>query len=303
MPGTGSAKESILADIRSTGQRRQTGHREPVMPFAIDLNPRQSARTLQQAIRHRAEVLLEPRLWEQPEPIACRLEPSPESGMRRDGGSRVIVLSYDLASEPTGVPTEMPAEPRARIDQFGRLVGSYCDLAIRLGDNVYLCSADVVKVVRPAEPDVPLLIHLTRPETLQVAQRRRFRRFQLADSAKVRITWRREGEPANEGIGWLCNVGADGMACRTDNHVADRLWIGETVRVDFTLAPTDPQRFVFDAIICNKTPAGTEGKAIVGLQFQTDPQRVSSLQMAEALRQRLWDRSLLASRTKDEESL
>jgi len=273
------------------------------MPFAIDLSPRQSARTLQQAIRYRAEVLIEPRIWEQAEPIACRLEPPPEGGSRRDGSARVMVLSYDLTCESPGESTEAPAAPRITADQFGRLIGTYCDLAIRLGENVYLCSADVIKVIRPAEPDVPLIIHLTRPEMLQVAQRRRFRRFQLADSAKVRITWRREGEPANEGIGWLCNVGADGLACRIDTHTADRLWIGEIVRVDFTLAPTDPQRFVFDAAICNKTPAGSEGKMIVGLQFQTDPQHASSLQMAEALRQRLWDRGLLASRTQDEESL
>jgi hypothetical protein len=263
------------------------------MPFAIDLSPRQSARTLEQAIRHRAEVLMEPRVWEEPEPVTCRLEPSPDSGSRRDG-TATIILSYDLASDTA-------ADTKARVEQFYNLVGTYCDFAVRLGENVYLFSADVTRVIRPIEPVTGLMIHLSRPETLQVAQRRRFRRFQLADSTKVRLSWRREGEPPNEGVGWLCNVSADGLACRTDTAVGERVWIGETIRVDFTLSPSDPQRFVFDAVVCAKTPAGSEGKSIIGMHFQIDPQLAMARQMAEALRRRLWDRNMLTSRTPDEE--
>ena len=180
------------------------------MPFAIDLSPRQSTRTLEQAMRHRAEVLVEPRTWEEADPLSCRLEPAPETGSRREGGARLIVLSYEPSAEnQTG--------PQPSIEQFCRLVGTYCDLAIRLGENIYLCSSDVV-------------------------------------------------------------------------------------RVEITLSPTDPQRFVFDAAVCNKIPAGTEGRMIVGMQFQTDPQLATSLQMAEALRRRLWSRSILAGRASDEES-
>lgn len=276
--------------------RQRVGRRDADMPFAIDLNPRQSARTLEQAIRHRAQVLVEPRIWEESEPLCCRLEPCPDTGSRRDSAGRTLVLSYDLASET-------PLDHKSRVEQFCRLVGSYCDLAIRLGENVYLFSSDVVKVVRPVEPMGMLYIHVIRPETLQVAQRRRYRRLQVAESSKVRVSWRREGEPADEGIGWLCNISADGLAFRTDMHFADRLLIGEPVRVDFTLSPTDSQRFVFDAIVCGKIPAGTEGKTIVGVQFQTDSQQGQSRQMAEALRQKLCDRSILASRASDEESL
>jgi hypothetical protein len=264
------------------------------MPFAIDLSPRQSARTLEQAMRHRAEVLVEPRTWEEAEPLSCRLEPAMDTGSRRDGGARLIVLSYDLSAE------NQP-EPRSSIEQLCRLVGTYCDLAIRLSENIYLCSSDVIRVIRPVEPNGALYLHLARPEMLQVAQRRRFRRFPLADSARVRISWKRDAEPAGEGVGWLCNISPDGLACRTDLQVAEQLLIGETVRVDFALSPTDPQRFVFDAAVCNKIPAGTEGRIIVGLQFQTDPQLASSLQMAETLRRRLWGRSILASRASDEE--
>ena len=47
------------------------------MPYAIDLNKRQSARTLEQAIRHGAEVLLEARIWPDAEPILCRLVETP----------------------------------------------------------------------------------------------------------------------------------------------------------------------------------------------------------------------------------
>ncbi len=259
------------------------------MPFAIELSPRQSARTMEQAIRHRAEVLMEPRVWESQEPVTCRFEPSPDGGGRREG-SGVIVLSYDLA-------VEAPPDVRLRMEEFYQLSGTYCDLAIRLGENVYLCSSDVTRVTKPLEPPSGLLIHLSRPETLQVAQRRRYRRFPLADSTRVRITWRREGEPPSEGTGWLCNVSADGLACRTDVNIGEQLFIGETVRVDFSLARTDPQRFVFDAVICNKTPAGTQGKMIVGLHFLIDSQLASAVQMAESLRNKLRERSMLPTRT------
>jgi len=46
------------------------------MVYALDLSPRQTARTLEQAIRHRALVFIEPRTWTGGEGFAGRLEPS-----------------------------------------------------------------------------------------------------------------------------------------------------------------------------------------------------------------------------------
>ena len=270
------------------------------MPFAIDLSPRQSVRTLEQAIRHHAEVLLEPRTWTNLEPITCRIERATPQSAHDLPPSKTILLSCDLneIGDAWRSLSNAPHQQDGVLDTFNRLVGTYCDMAIRLGQQVYLCSADVVKVEPPAPHNATIRIHLTRPDAIQVGQRRRFRRVRLADSTKVRLSW---GPKAEEGIGWLCNISPEGLACRVEAQVADHLWIGDKLHTELTLTPTDTQPFVFQAVICNKTPAGTEGKMIVGMQFFIDTNDAATLKAIETLRQKLWDRNTLSSPRRDEE--
>lgn len=274
------------------------------MPYAIDLNPRQSVRTLEQAIRHEAEVLIEPRIWPDGEPIPCRLQQPSVAGNKAALACR-IMASADAPSASREAQSVLGNEAAfaAMLSRLDTLVGTYCDLSIRLGDHLYLCSCDVVRIEKPTVADHRPMIHLTRPETLQVTQRRRFHRIALADSTKVRLHWIRSDDTADEGVGWICNISADGLACRVDTHVADRLWIGEQIQVNFALTPTDTQRFMLEATICNKTPTGTEGKVMIGVQFLTGPSHQYSTQAVESLRRRLLSRHLLTSRPAREEGL
>ncbi|HOW72181.1 MAG TPA: PilZ domain-containing protein [Phycisphaerae bacterium] len=274
------------------------------MPYAIDLNSRQSVRTLEQAIRHGAEVLIEPRIWPDGEPIPCRMQPPSVAGSRAALACRIMAAAdAPSASREAQAVLANEAAFTAMLARIDALVGTYCDLAIRLGDHLYLCSCDVLRIEKPAAADHHPMIHLTRPETIQVTQRRRFHRISLADSTKIRLHWIRSDDTADEGTGWICNISADGLACRVDAHVADRLWIGEQIQVNFALSPTDTQRFMLEATICSKTPTGTEGKVMIGVQFLTGPSHQYSTQAVESLRRRLLSRHLLTSRPAKEEGL
>ncbi len=263
---------------------------KPAMTYALDLSPRQTTRTLEQAVRHQAVVLLAPRVRPDDEPIACRLESIQASrGARSCRAYLTVVSSGDgwPASGENGPSCPGPAPASASIEACADLVGTYCDVIVQLGENRYLFCSDVVGVTVSPEPADEVRIRLARPQTIQVTQRRRSWRIRPARSSQVELRWTTGDPSAGTGIGWLCNVSGDGLACRVDARVADRLGIGEQVEVDFTLPPDDPDRFTLDAVLCSKTPAGTRGTMILGLQFLTGPGHESSADAAEVLRRRL----------------
>lgn len=252
------------------------------MSYAIDLTPRQSARTLEQAIRHHALIVLEPRTWSEDEWFVCRIEraEAPRIGSR---GGGVLVLTSERQFQPTdeqGAP-DGPVRQQP-LDRCPLLIGTYCDASLQLGEVRYLLSAEVVEVSTAGEGSVR--IHITRPEHLQVSQRRRYCRFRPARSAQVELRWLTDSDTLGGGVAWLCNVSAEGLACRTDARIGDQLCIGDEVKVDFTLAPGDPQHFSLDAVICNKMPGGSEDKLLLGLQFLTGPGYENSARGVDALR-------------------
>ncbi len=271
------------------------------MAFAIDLSERQSARTLEQAIRHQAATILETRLWPAADPIVCHLERALGPEHKALTGAAGLVLVCEPGGDATGEDATPSAEDPDRVaDRYRQLVGTYCDLIIRLGEHLYLAATDVLKVEKPSAVHPEVRIHVSRPETLQVAQRRVYRRIQLGSSSKVRMSWTRDDEQPGEGIGWLCNVSAGGISCRVDAQLVDRLFIGEPLRVEFRLSPTDPETFALDAVICNKTPAGSEGKMLIGMQFVTGTGHEASELAAESLRRRLLERHIVAGRASNE---
>ena len=253
------------------------------MAYAIDLSTRQSSRTLEQAVRHHAEIMIYPRIVAADDPIVSRLV-SIETPIGWQSRRPCLVLeTYNGIPVPQGDPAG--GEPEA--GTIESLIGTYCDVTLQLGENRYLFCADVVAVQGPSSPGARPRIYLARPETMQVAQRRRARRFRPAQSARVEMTWTNAEKSKTEGIGWLCNVSAEGLACRTENNVAEQLGIGEQISLGFALTPGDPERFVLDAILCNKTPAGTEGTMLLGLQFLIGQGHQASAATAEALRRKL----------------
>lgn len=254
--------------------------------YAIDLNPRQAVRTLEQAIRHQAEVVLVPRAGADNEPIICRAESLEE--VRLSNGRHRCLLVIPRAGRPAANDGEVAAQAAdSRAERYAALITTYCDVTIRLGVYRYLFSSDVVGLKGPTKAGDEVGLYLARPMTLQVAQRRRFRRFLLRQSSPVQLYWINDDQSLGSGVAWLYNLGPNGLACRTEARVADQLWIGAQLKLEFSLTPNDPRRFALDASLCNKTAAGSRAKMILGLQFLTGPGHESSAQAAESLRQHL----------------
>ncbi len=267
------------------------------MDYGITLNPRQTARTIEQANRHRAEVLVDARIWPGTRALRCRLAP-PDPACLATRGLKVIMLAPCRGEGPESSQVGEKARDDLQWSQaedagprhsmkWEDLVGTYCDLTVRLGEQRYLLSCDVVHVERYSQDPDDVRIFLSQPQTLQVAQRRRFRRIRLSQSAQVELSWGGADHAANSSLAWLCNLSVDGLACRLDARMADQILIGDRLRACFSLTPGDTQRFELDAVLCNKIPAGTEGKVILGLQFLTDDAHRTSAEAVNRLRGRL----------------
>ncbi len=258
------------------------------MPYAIELSQRQSARTIEQAIRHRAPIIIEPRIWPAEHRLTAQLEPPAEPG---EAQNRELILSFERPEPPAnlGEPAEGPAieaaAPTTTLADLAPLIGSYCDAALHLGEQLYLFSTDVVAA--EADESGRLRMRITRPEVLQVAQRRRFRRIELAHSAQVDLAWAHEDNPRMGGVAWLCNVSGEGMACRTEERVADTLWIGEQVLAEFSLVPGSHERFKLEGLLVSKSPNRDTGKVVLGIQFTTEGLQQGTAESLRLLRQRL----------------
>ncbi len=255
------------------------------MSYAIDLSERQSIRTLEQAARHGVELRLFPRHDPDHPPILCHLEPDDQPrtfGLPR----RFLIAVINPAPDPAETPVPLPPPPDAQACLA--LAGTYCDADFHLGGHRYLFSTDVANVDIDAEQD-RIALWLARPAVIQVAQRRAYRRIRLAQSSQVNLKWAEDDHGMSSGIGWLCNISKAGLACRTEPPIADRLCIGEPLQVEFSFSPDTSERFQFDAVLCSKTPAGTQGKIILGIQFVVGPGHESSARAAEALQRRLTD--------------
>lgn len=249
------------------------------MAYAIDLSPRQTSRTLEQAVRHHTRVTLRPLAREDDVLIICRFETiQPSKAAKRP--SLVLVPQPSENNE-----TLNPQEPQ--IGDFLDLVGTYCDVTVHLGENRFLFSSDIVNVTNCASSEERVEIYVSLPDTVQVAQRRRFWRFKPAHSAQIRFEWTdHEGQPTN-GAGWLCNVSGDGLACRTSTQTADQIGIGEKITVNFALGEGRPDFYRLDAVLCNKTPAGSKNTIILGMQFMMGQDHPSSHEAAGRLRRHL----------------
>lgn len=255
------------------------------MAYAIDLSKRQSARTIEQAIRHKARVVLEPRAWPDGQSVICRMEAAPNPHPHGINKNDLLVLHCELDPEREDAAGQALLTQR---NNAATMLGTYCDVLVHLGEQCYLFSSDVTRVVAADATRRAVQIFVSRPDTIQVAQRRRFRRIQLAHSSKVQITWTDAEDRKQEAIAWLCNLSEDGLACRSEANVADLMFIGEQVHLCFTLTPGQSEPFRIDATMCNKAPAGTQGKMLLGMQFVVGAGHDLSTASVECLRRRLW---------------
>lgn len=207
------------------------------MKFAFEIAPRHSARLIEQARRQGIAVEVHPRTWDD---------------------DRVLVGSLtDSAAE--GLRVELTAE--APPDLAG-LLGTHCEARFSFNDNRYLFGTTVLD----ANPEPPSAwIDLASPGQLLVAERRKFWRTPLAQATEVRILLGSESDSASVRA-MLCNLSPKGLACSVTGSDIDALLIGEPVYLEFELPQSD-DLYRLPGTVCNKTPAGSEDKYIVGLQF------------------------------------
>jgi hypothetical protein len=209
------------------------------MQAVIDLNARQASRVLEQATRTNVAIEIEPRS-QSSQLLKGRLV-GRESGM----------LLVDLDGDNNNLPLHV-------------LVGAYCDVRMILSGQLYMYSTCILDALSQG-PDQRFMLAI--PETIHVANRRRFERRSLAEFAQVRL-W--PADAPTPYIGELCNVSADGLACRMIRGDLDELlFVGDQVDVGFDL-PGDHESFRLPTIICDKSPTKDGQQLLVGLEFRKD---------------------------------
>jgi len=208
------------------------------MRFAYELNPRQSARVLEQALRSG---------------VTIRLDPHYSSGLEG--------FAVQLVEDENDYLTFRILEGQQDTTR-GLCPGMYCQAQFSLAGVVYLLSTYVIDVNEQAG-----WLRTARPEMLQIIERRKFIRANIAAPAPVLIRWLNREKHA---IADLLNVGGEGMAFKIAEDLAAELLIDDPVEVEFNLAGLK-RHFRFRAVVCNKTPV-SNSKVVVGVQFQAVPE-------------------------------
>ncbi|MCZ6683957.1 MAG: PilZ domain-containing protein [Planctomycetota bacterium] len=165
-------------------------------------------------------------------------------------GALIAADGETLLIRLTGLPSFDPAD----------LVGRECD--VKLHDSqAYAFTCTVHGVPRWGQS---IALAVSRPETVEVLERRRLGRAALAPSSEVTIEWRVR-DAAHSHAATLLNISAGGLACRMDENTAREINDGSRVTLSFELPSSGPT-FRLCAIVSNKTPA-SEDCVILGMEF------------------------------------
>lgn len=205
------------------------------MQFSHELTDRQSARVLERAIRER---------------VAIRLDPHYSSGL---DPFKVQLLS----DEPEMLAFRI-LDDSSQAGQ-GLIPGQYCQAQFSLAEAAYLLNVYVVDI-DPAER----ILRTGRPKLVQILERRKFVRCQVAPSVAVAV--RRLGKADGESA-TLFNIGGGGLAFRIGKSRAEQIAIGDVLETQFELAGL-PNRLELSVEVCNKTLASDNESVIIGAQFR-----------------------------------
>jgi len=204
---------------------------------ALDLTPRQAARVLNQAVRGRTKLELEPR---------------PEA-------ARALLWGTLVGSEPEVLRVDL--HDREHETPLAGLIGAMCDVRTCLAGQLYLFSTFVLDA---NDGTVPHRLTLAAPETIQVANRRRHTRLTPLEPVPVRLG---VGGTLKPVLAELANIGPRGLGCRVSaGDDAGLFYIGDPVAVEFAL-PWNSDLFALSAVICNKGPSSEPTHVLVGLEF------------------------------------
>lgn len=229
------------------------------MQLFIDLTPRQAARVLEQALRARAILELEPRTLPDEQPVRGRLT-----------GREGELLTFEIES----------GQPAAPLNAF---VGAFCEAEMILSGELYNFTSCILDV---AEKDDLLRLYLVIPEIIQVRNRRQFERTNATIASQVRVHTPVQPAPA---IGLLANVSLDGLACNLPGTDLDSaLALGEELRVTFELAGFDEQ-FEMPVILCNKQLTPDKQQLSLGMQFNVNPNDSAAQRTHQRLRAALYE--------------
>lgn len=226
------------------------------MLVALDLTQRQMQRVLEQALRTRPTLELETRTRPDAGILCGRLSE------RRDN-----LLHVQINDRRCDAP-------------LCALVGAFCDVRIAVGGEMYLFTTCIVDV---DEESAPRRVSLATPQSMQVANRRKFMRRRFRQKTEVRISAEEFDEPL---VTELCDVGGDGLACRGPRADLDTLLVGDPVLIEFDL-PGVSETFNLTATVCSKTPADGREYLILGVEFQTPLGDDDSRQAVDRLRELL----------------
>lgn len=223
------------------------------MLYALDLTQRQTRRVLEQALRGRALVDIEPRTLTDDTSLRGRLTAI-------DGS----LLSIDLDDD-------------GREISAADIVGTFCNVQTALSERLYFFEACALDLY---DACVPRRIVLSAPDSIQVGNRRKFIRQHPVVSAAVEIDIVSSPEFCT---GELYNISGNGLACRVASEMDGALLIGDPVHVRF-IVPGLHTEFDLAATICGKTPAASNEAIIVGLQFCPNESNEKEMQTIEELR-------------------
>lgn len=224
------------------------------MLTTIDLTPRHAARILEQAVRCRSRLDLEPTAWNDGQTIRGTL-------WRREGN----LLTVDL-DQRNGRPE----------GSMLHLIGAFCDIRTMLQGHAFVFSTCVLDVIEGTDP-VKLIIAV--PESMQLTNRRRFERTNATVASQVRL-WIDEQSPAT--VGLLVNIGPEGLAAQfVGAGLADAVMVGDTVRVSFEVAGFE-ESYKLPSVVCTKSLSTDNTILSVGVQFNRD---TGDLRVDQSLRQ------------------
>lgn len=223
------------------------------MLMTLELSERRAVRVLEQALRLRAKLEIEPL------PDIC-----PELIWGSVEGRTDNLLHVQLHDGLRGTP-------------MSALVGAMCDVRTILSGELYLFSTMIVDTQENAHPR---RLVLAVPRAIRFANRRRFARHAPTDAIDVLV---RSSESAEPALGELINIGPNGLACVLTQEFSEHLLLGEPVQVAFEL-PWAGEKFGFVATVCNKNRSCDGENIIVGVEFNANDAAPESHVMLQRLR-------------------
>jgi c-di-GMP-binding flagellar brake protein YcgR len=160
------------------------------------------------------------------------------------------------------------------------LPSTCCEAVLELDRTRYLFETNILAVI---EDGGARRLEVVRPEGLQVLQRRRFWRTSVHEPSGVHLA----RANTDDGESWsaaasMLNVSPAGLACLADREQADATAIGDLVSVTFDL-PGGDELFAIQGVVKSKTPAGTEGRIVLGLEFRLEDDREQFQRLQAAL--------------------